>query len=191
MPLPKFILNDQSRLNSHGFYLLNAGGRFDRFRENPVMLDNHNMNGLVGRWDDLRVEGELLVADPVFDDGVALGAERKGQVERGFLRGASPGIIILAAEWREDEAMYVTEWELMEGSVTPLPSNAGALTLRIFDNNRQPVPDKDVPLHLENIIKLSVNNQNEIIMPTTENGVKTPVTITLSDRKSTRLNSSH
>lgn len=83
------------------------------------MLDNHDLNRLIGRWDNLHVgEGALLVADPVFDDGITLGAERKGQVERGFLRGharhrhpAGRGL----HESGSGEDLYVTEWELFDG----------------------------------------------------------------------------
>ncbi len=100
MPLPRFVLNDERVKNSHGFYLLNAGGRFDRFAKNPVMLDNHDLDRLIGRWDELTVEGSLLTAVPVFDEGTALGRERMGLVERGFLRGASIGLYIYAAGYR-------------------------------------------------------------------------------------------
>ena len=159
MPLPTFVFNDETKRNSHGFFLKNSGGRFERFRENPVMLDNHNDDRLIGRWKGPRIEGCLLVADPEFDEGVALGAERQGQVERGFLKGASPGIMPLKAEYIENAItgegeLHVTEWELIEGSVTPIPSNAGALALAIYGSDRQPIADKDVALHLDNIVKL-------------------------------------
>ena len=158
MSLPKFTFNDETKKNSHGFFLLNGGGHFDRFQEYPVMLDNHNLDRLIGRWDNLHAEGPLLVADPVFDEGVTLGAERKGQVERGFLRGASPGIIILRAEYRTNPAggedLYVTEWELFEGSTTSVPSNAGAVTLKIYTGDGHLVEDNDVRLHVDNIVKL-------------------------------------
>ena len=134
MALPKFIFNDETKKNSHGFFLLNGGGKFERFQEYSPMLDNHDLNRLIGRWDNLHVEGALLVADPVFDDGITLGAERKGQVERGFLRGAS--------------------WELFEGSVTSVPSNAGAVTLKIYTGDGHLVEDGDVRLHVDNIVKL-------------------------------------
>lgn len=169
MSLPKFIFNDQTRKNSHGFFLLNEGGRFDRFVENSVMLDNHDLDRLIGRWENLRVEGPLLVADPVFDEGVALGAERKGQVERGFLRGASPGIVILRAEYRTNPAggedLYVTEWELFEGSVTSVPSNAGAVTLKIYTGDGRLVEDNDVRLHVDNIVKLCAESTSQGSLP--------------------------
>lgn len=159
-----FIFNDETKKNSHNFYLVNSGGRLERFNNNPVMLDNHNIDRLIGKWQNLRIEGNLLIADPVFDDGTEIGKERKGQVERGFLKGASPGIIPLSAEYRENPItgeveMYVTEWELVEGSTTPVPSNAGALTLRIYSGDQQPVADKDVNLHMQNIIKLSAESK--------------------------------
>lgn len=174
MSLPSFIFNDETKKNSHGFYLLNSGGRFERFIENPVMLDNHNDDRLIGKWPHLRVEGSLLTAEPLFDEGIALGLERKGQVERGFLRGASPGIIIYNAEYRSNlsggDDLFVTDWELVEGSVTPVPSNAGALSLKIYTSDQQPVADGDIRLHLDNIVKLSaahdytqkINNMEKI-----------------------------
>lgn len=180
MPLPKFIFNDETKKNSHGFFLLNGGGHFDRFRENSAMLDNHSLDRLIGRWENLHTEGALLVADPVFDEGIALGAERKGQVERGFLRGASPGIVILRAEYRTNpsggEDLYVTEWDLFEGSVTPVPSNAGAVTLKIYTGDGRLVEDNDVRLHVDNIVKLCAesNAQGQI------SNIKTMEKITLS-----------
>lgn len=180
MSLPKFIFNDETKKNSHGFFLLNDGGHFERFQEYSPMLDNHDLNKLVGRWENLHVEGALLVADPIFDDGTALGAERKGQVERGFLRGASPGIIILRAEYRTNPAggedLYVTEWELFEGSVTSVPSNAGAVTLKIYTGDGHLVEDGDVRLHVDNIVKLCAEGSQQGQIP----NIKPMEKITLS-----------
>lgn len=169
-----FIFNDQTKKNSHGFYLLNDGGDFERFSANPVMLDGHNFDRLIGRWENLRSEGALLMADSVFDDGTSLGAERKGQVERGFLKGASMGIIVLEAEWRTDAVtqtpeLYVTKWELFEGSTTPVPSNAGALTLKLYDAGHQLIKDEDVKLHIDNIVKLSLKDRALLINQTDNN----------------------
>ena len=180
MPLPSFILNDETKKNSHGFFLVNAGGCFDRFNENPVMLDNHNLDRLIGRWENLRVEGGLLKADPVFDEGVPLGVERKGQVERGFLRGASPGILPLEAEYRPNavtgqQDLYVTKWELFENSTTPIPSNAGAIALKIYTGDGQLVPDEDVCLHMDNLVRLCAGKSQGQIT-----NIKTMDKITLS-----------
>ncbi len=174
--MERFVFNDETKKNSHGFYLLNAGGRFERFNENPVMLNNHDLAQLIGKWLNLQTEGCLLMAEPEFDEGDPDALKIKGKVERGYLRGASPGIIILAAEWRENPATkeqetYVTDWELFEASTVSVPSNAGALTLRVYDNNHHLVSDGDVKCHIENIIKLGISSKTSenIIKPVNMN----------------------
>ena len=52
--MERFIFNDETIKNSHGFDLLNAGGRFNRFKDNPVMLHNHNADKVLGKWNELR-----------------------------------------------------------------------------------------------------------------------------------------
>lgn len=166
-----FVLNDETRKNSHGFFLLNAGGRFERFAENPVMLHNHDLDRLTGKWLRLRIEGSQLLAEPEFDEADPEALKIKGKVERGYLRGASPGIVILSAEWRENPAtkeseIYVTDWELYEGSTVSVPSNAGALTLKIYDSDYSLISDDQVKCHVENIVKLSLapksNTENKL-----------------------------
>lgn len=161
-----FTLNDETKKNSHGFYLVNAGGRLDRFRENPVMLNNHEASQLIGRWQNLRVEGRLLLADAEFDEGDEQAVKVKGKVERGYLKGASVGIIILGAEWRKDpqgeKEIYVTDWELFEASTVSVPSNAGALALQVYDRNCNPLQGDKILSHVEGIIRLSAYKKEKI-----------------------------
>lgn len=163
--MPAFCLNDETKKNSHGFYLLNAGGQFDRFRENPVMLYNHNHDALIGRWENLRVEGSLLMLDPEFDEGDEEALKIKGKVDRGFLKGGSPGIIVLDAEYRDNPAtgsndIFVTQWELFEGSVVPIPSNAGAINLKVYDWDHQLLQPEQVLSHIDQVVKLSAGTSN-------------------------------
>lgn len=90
MALPKFIFNDETKKNSHGFFLLNGGGKFERFQEYSPMLDNHDLNRLIGRWDNLHVEGALLVADPVFDDGIPWEQNARARSSAGSCAGHRP-----------------------------------------------------------------------------------------------------
>lgn len=163
-----FVLNDQKLINSYNFYLLNSGARMERFSSNAPMLDNHSSDRLIGRWSDIKFEGDQMLAMPDFDEGIELGRERKGQVERDYLKGASLGIIIHGAEWRIDvdgiERLYVTDWEPFEASVTPIPSNAGALSLMVYDTSGKPISEKQVQLHIETltIIKPTENNEKSM-----------------------------
>jgi HK97 family phage prohead protease len=132
MPIPKyFIFNDESVTNSHGFRILNSGGNFERFNDNPVMLDTHDQKAVIGCWKNLRVDGSNLIADPVFDTDDPDAAKVAGKVERGFVKAASIGIYIEEANYMTlpdgTLDLVVTKWELLEGSVLGIPSNRNAL----------------------------------------------------------------
>ncbi|MFR9578744.1 MAG: phage protease [Rikenellaceae bacterium] len=157
----KFILNDETIENSYGFYLMNAGRRRERFDANPVMLNEHRHSEVIGRWENIRIEGGQLLADSVFDVDDELGAKISGKVERGFLKGCSLGIRILKArsqevapdEWR----CYVTEWEPVEASVCAIPSNASALSVLVYDHQtNKPVAESQLTAYLDEVVKLSM-----------------------------------
>ncbi len=132
-----FVFNDETRVNDRGFILLNAGIDLSRFKDNPVMLHQHDPEKVIGRWDNVRIEGTRLLADPVFDDADEEAKKIMGQVDRNFIRGASPWIVPLEAELREVPTLgfiaVVTKSELMEGSVVSVPSNALSLRLSSRD----------------------------------------------------------
>lgn len=132
MPIPEyFVLNDENVRNSHGFRLLNAGGDFVRFNDNPVMLDTHDQRAVIGRWEKLVVDGSELRATPVFDTADPEAARIEGKVDRGFIKATSLGIYIEEASYftLPDDTLdlVVTKWELLEGSVLGVPSNRNAL----------------------------------------------------------------
>lgn len=149
-----FVFNDEKRLNSYGFVVLNSGGYFDRFNDNPVMLYDHNTDKLIGRWEGLKVEGAKLTATPVFDDDDADAKLVKGKVERGFMRGCSMGIRIMNAAMRDldgKQVPTVTEWELMEASLTAIPSNG--LSLRLYSDKGELIETgKEVQLSIDQFI---------------------------------------
>lgn len=141
-----FIFNDETKVNSYGFMVLNSGGRFDRFKSNPVMLHLHDQAKLTGKWLNLRVDGSMLIADPVFDEGDPFSKEIMGKVERGFLSGASMGIIPINADLKDIPGQglvpVLTEWELLEGSTVPVPSNSMSLRLYTKDGKALTSPDE-------------------------------------------------
>lgn len=152
-----FIVNDES-VNSYGFIMRNAGAKLERFNANPIMLDLHSRDNdkVLGRWENLRVEGSLMLADPVWDVEDEYAAKIKGKVDRGFIKGCSLGAVPLKTMYNEDDDMVeVVEWELKEISIASVPSNAGSLVL---------VDAKGQQLTREALIELSDkvhNNQFE------------------------------
>jgi HK97 family phage prohead protease len=136
-----FTVHDES-LNSHGFRMLTSGAILSVFRENPVMLLNHNdWETPVGRWENIRTEGPRILADAVFDEGDETGAKIMGKVERGFLKACSVGARVIATS--SDPSLMlpgqqyptVTEWELREISVCTIGANHNALALYDMNDN--------------------------------------------------------
>lgn len=160
-----FVLCDGNRVNSYGFRTDLAGLDLERFKSNPVMLYAHDPSDVIGRWENIRVEDNQLKADAVFDTDDEQGKRIAGKVERGFLKGCSMGIHV--KELHEVDNVHVaTRSELMEASVCPIPSDAGAV--RLYDENRKELTFEEVRLQFNNQLKPIEMNRNE------ETNVQTP-----------------
>lgn len=133
-----FVLSDES-VNRYGFRVLTAGIDLGGFTKNPVMFYNHNTDYHdmpIGKWENLRVDGDKLLAEPLFDENDEHAMEIAGKVEAGFLNGASLGILI--KETSEDPALMlpgqtrptVTKCLMYEASITGTPVNANGLQLK-------------------------------------------------------------
>lgn len=165
--MPKsFVLHDES-INTQGFRMLTAGCDLTEFKKNPVMLYNHNdWSRPIGRWENIRIEGGKILADPVFDmedkreNG---GAEIASQVERDFIRMASIGA------WPPDEVdddpyrwtsgQYrptITKWRAREASITPIGANHNALAFYDKDGKILDLTDSTAVVRL---MDLQANKQ--------------------------------
>lgn len=166
----EYVLNDESVVNSHGFVLLNAAGRFERYNANPVLLFNHEADKLIGQMTELRIEGSKLIGKPVYDEEDTLAAKCKRQGEKGILKGCSPGIMIYAVELRTmpngEERITVTDWELCEASLVSVPSNRNAL--RLYNKLGEVIPDDQVKLSIESLLQHNNNTEMEKIILTAE-----------------------
>lgn len=154
-----FILHDES-LNSKGFRMLTAGANLTEFRKNPVMLlmhDDYNMP--IGRWENIRVEGTKILAEPVFDEKDPRAIEVMEKVNRGFIRMASIG------SWQpeeiSDDPIYkmpgqllptVMRWTVREASIVTIGSNHNAIVF--YDR------ETGVHIKLGNILSTPVNKVN-------------------------------
>ena len=128
----KFILNDETKVNQYGFRVKNLGLRLGRFLDNPVVLDNHGHGNeaVIGRWENIQIEGNLLTAEAVFDDKDENAKTIAGKVERGFIKGASLGLDPFSMnnfQIAPDGVYDLIEAEVMEASIVAIPNNANAL----------------------------------------------------------------
>ena len=124
-----FIVSDESE-NSYGLRIKTSGINFDRFNKNPVMLNLHDRSQVLGRWENIRMEGTKLLADAVWDTEDPEAMKIKGKVDRGFIKGASCGLQpVKFTDNTDDGTVEVTESILKEISITSVPSNENALIL--------------------------------------------------------------
>lgn len=128
MDAQTFIVSDES-VNSHGFIVKTDGIDLTQFLRNPIMYYMHEREkGVVGRWDNVRVQGTQLLMDAVFDESTDTGRQVKAQVEGGFLRCASIGVEIIEMEIIND-VETVTACRLLEVSIVDIPANGNAVKL--------------------------------------------------------------
>ena len=128
-----FIVSDES-VNIYGTIIKTQGIETKDFLRNPVMYFNHNRDkGVIGRWENLRRDGNTLLADAVFDTRSELGAKVARQVQDGFLRSASVGFEALETE-TVDDVTIITHSKLREISIVDMPANTNAVKLSIPRN---------------------------------------------------------
>jgi len=140
-----FLLHDES-LNSHGFWMKTSGADLSQFKKNPIMLWNHNRAWRdsedqvlpIGHWENIRTEGDKILADAVFDSD-EFSQKIAQKVEAGTLRMASMGVRV--TEESEDPKYikpgqrYATaiKWKAREASIVDIGANDNALAL--YDKN--------------------------------------------------------
>lgn len=166
--MPSFILNDENVVNSYGFRVANNGLLLERFKANPVLLNSHfnDPAGVVGRWTNIRIEDGKLLADPEFDTEDEAGKKLKGKVDRGFLKGASLGLLFNPEKMTlaPDGNFLLNEAEVMEASIVAVPSNSGAV--RLYASTGDLLTEDQVKLSLSGLKdhKFSKHKKSEIKM---------------------------
>jgi HK97 family phage prohead protease len=131
--MKRIVLTDES-LDADSERVLMRGARLARFLKNPVMLYQHNNWGKnIGRWKDVRVEGDRITAEPDFDMEDEFAADIARKYEQGYIKAASIGFKVISRS--DDPAVMLpgqwystfTEWELLEASIVNVPSNGNAV----------------------------------------------------------------
>lgn len=174
-----FCLLDESVV-MYGFRALMSGAEIEIFKANPVMLFMHNRvkewqdidtNAVlpIGKWTDIRVEGNKLLAKPEFDDADDFALKVQSKVEKGYLNGASIWLDPIATS-DDPELMLsgqkgptVTKWGLLEASIVDIPNCHNALAIRndegvVMQLNSH--NNSNQPKVLSYLDSLLVNNKN-------------------------------
>jgi HK97 family phage prohead protease len=144
MPKP-FVFNDQNQANSYGFRILTAGISLKRFKNNPMMLDQHynSTQAVLGKWENVAVDKDLLLGEPVFDIEDKDALKVSGKVERGFINSCSMGITFKPSDLKIIGTELIMEkCELYECSIVAVPSNANSI--RLYAEGGELLKDEEI-----------------------------------------------
>jgi HK97 family phage prohead protease len=179
-----FIVSDES-INKYGTRVLTNGIDLSEFRKNPVLFWNHKRDedGIfgasaknhypIGRWENIRMDGENLKADAVLDLNDATGKKVAQKLKDGFLNAASIGIAVVGTSESEEFLLAgqtrptITQSKLLEISIVDIPANGNAMRLSYegemlrFDANE----DKET---LNKILPKMENQTEETAAPAEE-----------------------
>lgn len=136
MSKTKRVRISNESLNSCGTRVLTAGMNVDQYNRNPVLLYMHQRGQVIGCVKDLRVEGDEVTGELMFDEATELSIRCKKQWEFGSLKMVSVGIDI--QELSEDPKFLVqgqtsptiTKSKLFEVSLVDIGANDDAIVLQ-------------------------------------------------------------
>lgn len=114
-----------------------AGARVDNYQRNPVVQWGHNYRdpwATVGKSNTLELSADAIVAD--FDLRPAVNDYDPQNIvlllwNGGWVQTASIGFIPKAGKPNAEGGTDFTEWELLEWSIVPIPSNQDAVRLAV------------------------------------------------------------
>ena len=162
MSKTKRVRISNESLNSYGTRVLTSGMDVEQYNRNPVLLYMHERGQVIGYVKDLKVEGDEVTGELVFDEATELSQRCKKQWEFGSLKMVSAGIDIL--ELSEDPKHLVqgqtsptiSKSKLFEVSLVDIGANDDAIVLQKDGKRIELGKDGGVELPL-----LHSNNNNQ------------------------------
>jgi len=113
------------------------------------MLFNHRPDDIPGKWNNVRVEGTDLLAEPEFDKNDPKAMMLSSKVDQDYLNGASIGLHPVEFELGMpgfEDVPVCTKCILLEVSLTPVPSNGNAL--RLIDEKGNVIEKEELSIML-------------------------------------------
>jgi hypothetical protein len=161
-----FVLHDES-VNTLGFRMLTSGADLTEFKKNPMMFFMHDESCVIGRWDNIRVENNKIVADAEFDEEDEFAREISRKVQKGFIRMASIGS--WPPEGVSDDSSLkvpgqtgftVTAWKPREASIVTIGANHNALTF--YDHRGGRMSEQEIIRLVDSHIINKNKNENDM-----------------------------
>lgn len=118
------VIASDETLDRHGDVLPIENWDLTKFLTAPrMMIDhNHRVESIVGKWENVRIEGKKLLMDANFHDFTPIATAVRKMVEEGYLNTVSVGFI-----WNgPDKDGGTPSFELIETSWVTVPANPSA-----------------------------------------------------------------
>jgi HK97 family phage prohead protease len=137
MPLESvgFFTVTKDIVDRDGERVLPKGAKVKNFKSNPIMLYNHNRwsSKPIGKWANITVTDDAIEMEALISDATKSSKEILGLAKDKVINTSSMGFRPL--KWSDDEAdklpgqkgLTVTEYELIEVSLTDIPANPEAV----------------------------------------------------------------
>jgi HK97 family phage prohead protease/HK97 family phage major capsid protein len=129
-----YVLSDAT-VDRYGDIVEPAGWQLDTFRSNPIALFNHQPNLPIGKWKNVRVQDDRLVAElePAEKGTSHRVDEILRLIEQDILRATSVGFRAIESEPINDKqpraGIRYKSQELLETSIVSVPANPAALAV--------------------------------------------------------------
>lgn len=140
------VIISTSALARDGHILEPSGCDLSNYKNNPIVLWQHNPDVPVGRATDLAVEGDKIRARITFaPNGISPKADEvRGLVKNGIVSGVSVGFDVIDSEPLDEKqprgGQRFTKWELLECSFCSVPADPGAaVTARAQPQETKPM----------------------------------------------------
>lgn len=172
------VLIDDSVVD-YGFRAKMSGADLENFKANPVLLFQHNRPSSyanntdivmpIGRWNDIRVDGNRLLAKPEFDDDDELAVKVQGKVKKGYLNAASVWIDPIEISEDANEMLpgqslpTFTRWSILEASIVDIPNCKNALAIRNAKGKRIQLSGDMTDTDINDVLNKFSKNKNSIM----------------------------
>tara|TARA_Y100000592_G_scaffold14033_1_gene19860 strand:+ start:5138 stop:5968 length:831 start_codon:yes stop_codon:yes gene_type:complete len=144
----RFVASTSSA-DRYGDIINQKGWDLSKYRNNPIVLLNHDSNSLpIGRG-VVEVKDEKLFIDVEFDMGDPKASEVARKTKEGYINAVSVGFQPLQAKSRYDlpkdspyyaeRGTYYDKAELLEVSIVTIPANAEAVMAKEFNSLRDEI----------------------------------------------------
>lgn len=149
------IVASDETLDRHGDVIKVESWDLSNFKKAPRMLvdHDHRVEKIVGKWEDIQVDGKSLTMSPVFHDFTPLAVAVKEMVNEGFLDTVSVGFIPHGPEKDGDTGRN----ELIEVSFVTVPANPNARIAKALNET----PDAESLAKVKEFAGLSDEEENE------------------------------